>query len=296
MVGYDLVGTRGSLYLKGRYPDIISSTNITGSAIDSVHGIIYAQFPDANQPAGPSTSIPASATPALPAAMLIMDSDNLTFRDRISIPEDMVGRAVLNAAGTVLYAVSESGVMVLPVGSLNSSHRVAATQEDLLVTTNFCNSRRIGPKPDDHGSGRRPNRLRFDHHSGRVSRLCPHRELRPPPFRCWLTPTAIAFTGGTAAITLTLTSSSAVNQPKPVRLLVNNPNPNQRGTIVDQPGVLSDILPDQARNRRLCPASGYEPASGVRWKFAVGDHDASYRHVTDDDGDDERSELYDGRP
>ena len=40
----------------------------------------------------------------------------------------------------MLYAVSESGVMVLPVGSLNSSHRVAATQEDLLVATNFCNT------------------------------------------------------------------------------------------------------------------------------------------------------------
>ena len=30
---------------------------------------------------------------------------------------------------------------------------------------------------------------------------------------------------------------------------MNNPDPSQRGTIVDQPGVLSDILPDQSRNR-----------------------------------------------
>ena len=37
--------------------------------------------------------------------------------------------------------------------------------------------------------------------------------------------------------------------PPAVRLLVNNPDVNQRGTIVDVPGTLTDILPDPARNR-----------------------------------------------
>ena len=46
-----------------------------------------------------------------------------------------------------------------------------------------------------------------------------------------------------------ITSQTAINKPKPVRLLVNSPDPSQHGTIVDQPGVLSDILPDQTRNR-----------------------------------------------
>jgi hypothetical protein len=55
------------------------------------------------------------------------------------MPESMVGRAVLNAAATVLYAISDSGVMVLPVGSLNQAHRLAPAQEDVLVETNFCN-------------------------------------------------------------------------------------------------------------------------------------------------------------
>jgi uncharacterized protein (TIGR03437 family) len=37
--------------------------------------------------------------------------------------------------------------------------------------------------------------------------------------------------------------------PKPVRLLVSNPDENQRGTIIDIPGVLSDIMADPMRNR-----------------------------------------------
>src|SRR6185437_11490258 len=135
MVGYALIGP--GAVLKGRYPDVIESSNITGVAIDSANGVIYAQIPDANQPTG-AGPLPAGSTAQ--SAMVIMDADNLTFRDRISIPENMVGRAVLNSAATTLYAVSDSGVMVLPVGALNGAHRLAATVEDLLVRTNFCNS------------------------------------------------------------------------------------------------------------------------------------------------------------
>ena len=249
MVGYTLLGIRGFPYVKGRYPDIILSTNITGNAIDSAHGIVYAQFPDKNQPAGPATSSSGSAaTTPLPAAMLIMDSDNLTFRDRISIPEDMVGRAVLNSAATVLYAVSESGVMVLPVGSLNSAHRVAATQEDLLMATNFCNSGILSQSLTITDPGGGQTAFAVTTTQAGVT-ILPAAGTTPATVQVLVDPTAIPFSGGTNAIPLTLTSSSAVNQPKPVRLLVNNPDPSQRGTIVDQPGVLSDILPDQARNR-----------------------------------------------
>ncbi len=39
----------------------------------------------------------------------------------------------------MLYAISDSGVMALPVGSLNQYNRIAASVEDVLVATNFCN-------------------------------------------------------------------------------------------------------------------------------------------------------------
>ncbi|MGA7238292.1 MAG: hypothetical protein WBY44_21580, partial [Bryobacteraceae bacterium] len=140
MIGYTLVDANGNL--KGRYPNVIASNTITGSAIDSKNGIIYGQFPDANQPTGPanSSSTPAGSTPSVKLpALLLMDPDHLAIRDRLIMPEDIVGRALLNAAGTMLYAISESGVMALPVGSLNNYNRVAASVEDVLVSTDFCN-------------------------------------------------------------------------------------------------------------------------------------------------------------
>jgi uncharacterized protein (TIGR03437 family) len=160
----------------------------------------------------------------------------------------MVGRAVLNAAATMLYAVSESGVMVLPVGSLNASHRVASTQEDVLMATNFCNRSVLSQSLTiaDPGGGRTDFAITTK--QAGVS-IVPSGGITPATVQVLVDPTVVPGSGGTAAITLTLTSQSAVNQPKPVRLLVNNPDPSQRGTIVDQPGILSDILPDAARSR-----------------------------------------------
>ncbi len=237
-IGYSLVGPGG--LLKGRYPNIISSTNITGVAIDSVNNLVYAQYPDTNQSSGPGS--------AGQAAMLIMDSDNLSFRDRISIPEDMVGRAVLNAAATVLYATSESGVMILPVGSLNSMHRVAATQEDLLVSTNFCASGVLSRNLTitDPGGGATDFTLTTTQPG--VTFL-PASGTTPATLQVLVDPLVFPGSGGTTAAFINISSRTAVNQPKPVRLLMNNPDPSQRGTIVDQPGVLSDILSDPSRNR-----------------------------------------------
>ncbi len=180
--------------------------------------------------------------------MLIVDSNNLAFRDRVSIPEDMVGRAVLNAAGTMMYAISESGVMVLPVGSLNSYHRLQATQEDLLVSSNFCNRAVLSQTLTivDPGGGQTDFAITANQPGVTI---LPATGTTPATVQVVVDPTVIPLSGGTTAVTLTLSSSGAVNQPKPVRLLVSNPDPSQRGAIVDQPGVLSDILPDQARNR-----------------------------------------------
>ncbi|HVV43598.1 MAG TPA: hypothetical protein VHC72_00285, partial [Bryobacteraceae bacterium] len=243
MVGYALIGP--GAVLKGRYPDVVESANITGSAIDSANGIIYAQIPDANQPTGAG---PAPAGSTAQSAMVVMDADNLTFRDRISIPENMVGRALLNSTATTMYAVSESGVMVLPVGALNSAHRIAATVEDLLITTNFCNSSVLTQNLTITDPGGGATDFTITASQPGVT-ILPASGVTPATVKVMVDPAIVKSVGGTTVVTLNLTSHSAVNHPKPVRLLVSNPDPSQRGAIISQPGVLSDILADTARNR-----------------------------------------------
>jgi len=241
MIGWSMLSAAG--YVPARYPNIVSSTNITGHVIDSKNGIVYGQFPDASQPTG---AVTASST-VFPA-ILIMDSDNLTVRDRIAIPENMVGRAILNSAASTIYAISDSGVMVLPVGKLNQYHRLAAAQEDVVIQTNFCNTSSVVQTLTitDPGGGKTDFQLTAS--QGGVT-ISPASGVTPATVQIRVDPTVLVSTGGTTAITLTLSSSTAVNQPRPVRLLVNNPDVNQRGTIVDVPGALTDVLPDPARNR-----------------------------------------------
>jgi len=47
-------------------------------------------------------------------------------------------RATLNAAADTLYTVSDSGVMIFPVGRLNQQHRLAASVRDVVASGTFC--------------------------------------------------------------------------------------------------------------------------------------------------------------
>jgi len=253
MVGYLMVEAAGAngVAIAGRYPNVITSPNITGHAIDSVHNLVYGQFPDVNQPSGPplaTTTSSGTTTTTLQPTLFVMDSDNLTVRDRITMQENLVGRGVMNAAGTVLYAVSDSGVTVFPVGSLNQYNRLAASQEDVFVQTNFCNRSTVVQTLTitDPGGGNTDFTITPSQAGVTVS---PSSGLTPQTVQIRVDPTAFQGTTGTTTVTLKITSNSAVNQPRSVRLLMNNPDSDQRGTVVDVPGTLTDILPDPSRNR-----------------------------------------------
>src|SRR5206468_1816966 len=73
----------GGFMIRSRYPTAVASTSVTGHAIDSKNGLIYAQIPDGNQPGNPQSNptTPAGQAPSakLPA-FSILEADNLTQR------------------------------------------------------------------------------------------------------------------------------------------------------------------------------------------------------------------------
>lgn len=240
--------------LKARYPQVLISPNVTGHAANNKNGTtdtIYAQVFDATQPSGPpyypSTSA-GTASPAKLPTLSILDADNLTVRDKIYLPEDLVGRALLDSAGNNMYAISDSGVTVLPVGLLNKYPRLAASQEDVLVQTDFCNRNPLTAtfQVTDPGN----NATDFQISSPQTGVLVtPSSGKTPATVTVTVQPGAIPNPGGTLAVPLTISSLTAVNASPVVRLLISNPDQDQRGTIVDVPGQLVDLLPDTNRNR-----------------------------------------------
>jgi uncharacterized protein (TIGR03437 family) len=236
---------RPATMLRSRFPGVVTSDSITGHVIDSKNNILYAQIPDINQPTG----TPSGGTgPVKTPAMLIMDADNLTVRDRLNLPENMTGRAILNTALDTIYAVSDSGAMVLPVGSLARAHRLAASTEDLLVQSNFCNRNAVKQTfvISDPGGNRTDFTVTASQAGVTVS---PNSGTTPATITVTVDPNGIQSTFGTLAVPIQISSVTAVNAAPKVRLLISSPDQDQRGTVINVPGTLTDILPDPARKR-----------------------------------------------
>src|SRR5205085_8567747 len=68
--------------------------------------------------------------------------------------------------------------------------------------------------------------------------VSPSSGLTPATVQVRVDPAVFQAQTGTTALNLQITSASAINVPPSVRLLINNPEPNQRGTIVNVPGQL----------------------------------------------------------
>jgi uncharacterized protein (TIGR03437 family) len=248
MVGWILMNS--AFVTVSKYPNVVSSANVTGHAIDSTNGIIYAQIPDASQPTGPpytsSPTVSSTSSASLPT-LLTMASDNLTVTGRIYMPENIVGRVILNSAGTALYTISDSGVMVLPIGSLNQAHRLAADHQDVMVSSTFCNRSAVAQSftISDPGGNQTDFSITTTQQGVTVS---PASGMTPATITVTVDPAQFQ-SEGTTAVTLNISSVSAVNAPPSVRVLVSNPDEYQRGTVVDVPGVLTDLVADPARNR-----------------------------------------------
>jgi len=237
-------------------PNSITAANIGGSVIDSTGSLIYAQILTASPATSPTTSSSsstpstpaASASPAQPPVLTLMDSDNLTVRDTLNLPENITGRMILTPDRGTIYAVSDSGVMVMPVGSLNQFHRVYPSQIDVVASGNFCSRTAIVKKItlSDPSGGKTDFTI-----SGAPTgvTISPAGGNTPAVVTITVDPTAFQNLSGTIAFPLTINSAAAINWPPSMRLLVNNQSPDQRGTAIDIPGTLTDILADPGRSR-----------------------------------------------
>ncbi len=243
MIGqYRLNGNADNL---AQFPNSIASANIGGNAIDSKAGIIYAQILSAS---GSTSTGSSPAVQAAPAVLSILDAENLLVKESFSIPENITGRSVLSAAADLLYTVSDSGVMVFPVGRLRQQHRLVASVRDVVARGAFCNRNVITQTITitDPSGGNTDFQLSTNTQGVSIS---PSSGTTPAVVQVRVDPTVFQNQNGTLSVALTMNSVAAINLPPQIRLLINNRNPDQRGTLVNIPGYLTDLLADPVRNR-----------------------------------------------
>ncbi len=236
-----------------QFPNASGVLNVGGHVIDSVRGLIYAQMNEqivaATTPTG-GTTPPATGVSAFEQSKIlqILDVDNLTVRERIKIPENLSGKAILSSDGNTMYASSESGIMILPVGDLYRQRKVVSNVPDLVFRGNFCD-RRIAVQQFvvTDSSGQNTDFTLSNVPAGvSVSALS---GVTPAVITVSVDPLTFSNTRGTAVRTININSDGSILNASSIRLLINSKEPDQRGTSINVPGTLIDILADPARDR-----------------------------------------------
>lgn len=242
------VNRDGSYYLSGwvlrdsrgrniaQFPDAAGLLNVGSHVIDSERRIAYSQV-------GQGTSAETD-----PPVLQIVDTDNLNVRTRVQLPENLAGKGVLSGDGSTMYAVSDSGVTILPVGQLDQAPQVHATAGDLVFRGNFCDRRVATQEIGILSTGGSPTDFVLTSDSPGIV-LTPSRGVTPATVRVSVDPAVYQNVKGTISVNISIKSGAAVNVPRPVRLLINNREPDQRGTFVNVPGKLVDLLSDPVRDR-----------------------------------------------
>ena len=236
VAGWALNNAAGNL--TAQFPNPNGALNVGGHIYDAGRELIYSEVP--TQTGGEAAK--------QPAVLQVVDADNLRVRERLQLAEHLSGKGVLSSDGSVAYGISDSGVTILPVGSLRQAHRVVATQEDLIFRGNFCD-RRVATQEIgivNPGGGSTGFSLSTTTPGILIS---PSSGVTPATVRITVDPAAFQNQKGTLQATIEIKSSSAVNLPAPVRVLINNKEPDQRGTVVNVAGKLVDVLADPVRDR-----------------------------------------------
>ncbi len=230
MAGWVMIG-QGTFV--NYFPQHSNQFSVGSTAFDDSRGLLYAQIP--------------AATGDAPT-LQVVTSSNLTLQERLQLPENLTGKSVLSSDSNTLYAVSESGVTILPVGSLAQEPQVNALQEDLVFRGSFCNQGVSTQQVTivDPGGNNTPFSINSDTAGVSVS---PSGGVTPAVVTVSVDPSAFLNQTGTVAAHLAIQSGTAINVIPSVRVLVNNAGPNQVGSFIDVPGTLTDIVADPVRNQ-----------------------------------------------
>ncbi|MEZ5402298.1 MAG: beta-propeller fold lactonase family protein [Bryobacteraceae bacterium] len=78
------------------------------------------------------------ATRANVSQLMLNDPDNLLIDFALQMPENIAGKMVISSDGRTIYALSESGIVVAPVGTMMQSPVATLATNTVLLTNDQC--------------------------------------------------------------------------------------------------------------------------------------------------------------
>jgi uncharacterized protein (TIGR03437 family) len=209
-------------------------------------------------------------TPPAPAnvsQLMLNDPDNLLIRMGLQLPENLAGKMVISSDAANIYALSDSGFMILPVGTVSRSPLAVPSTTVTLLTKDQCGvtaqSSSATVAINNAGNGRVTATAQLLQIAGQTNAS----PATAPTVRPAQSPNGTQFVFGfnaTAARGLgTITpphdfviqSPEAINIPNRVRVYENSRDSEATGTVIPIPlggaagEAFPDIVYDQPRRR-----------------------------------------------
>ena len=234
---------------------IFRSEPIGGTGIDSNIATVYASFTDLD-PAFTDVNSGIDDVFPIQGQLLVMDADNLYVRQRIRLSEGVRGRIIPSASGRDLYAVSESGIMRIPMSELSEFPLIDApiSQRHLLYQFDFCTREPMTRTIRlENPTGGAPASFSLSTEHFRSSArpgvtFEPHQGVTPADVQITVDPGAIGPVQGTTEIPV-LIESDAINTPAEILLIANLRDVDQRGNFVAEPGHFVSVVGDTRRDQ-----------------------------------------------
>ncbi|MEO8368046.1 MAG: beta-propeller fold lactonase family protein [Candidatus Solibacter sp.] len=202
------------------------------------------------------TTVPASSTNA--SQITINSPDNLLIQMGIKLPEQLSGKMVVTSDGATAYAISQSGFMVLPLGTLKNlplampDSGVALLANDQCGVTAAQNSATIPVR--DIGGGRITVTVQALTATATTATVRATAKTYGADVTAQFSAGAARTLGTSPADQLLIQATEAVNIIPNVRVFQNNRNSEARGSVIPidwgaSATGLSDLLGDTTRQR-----------------------------------------------
>ena len=230
-----------------------ANQNVGGSVFSADGGTLYSAFNV--QPFALPQPRPNSAL------LLVSNPRNLGINLGIRLPESVLGKMVATSDGSTVYAVSESGVLRLPVGRIYESPILMPETTAVRLSINPCDRGLVTAdvKVSNIGKGK----LTFTFAQPGQGLLAQAVSgLAPSTVRLSLNPRITNRLPGTTTFNLQLTSNEAINIPPIVRVYQNFQTGGQVGETIPLEIALTgveglvDLQVDNRRGRIYMANSG----------------------------------------
>ncbi len=221
---------------------------IGGTGVDSEIDTVYAAFD--------APGLVDSALHPVRGVLQVMEADNLHVKQRLRLTERIVGPIVPGGNGRYLYAVSEGGLLSLPLEDLPQLPQLEVNPADrsLFFQFDFCNREALSKTIRiDSPPGGAPARFSLSvepfRSSGRPAILFePHQGVTPAVVKVTVDPGSLGPVQGTNSIPINI-ETDAVNIPQTSLVISNVRDVDQKGTLIPTPGHLINIVGDPYRDR-----------------------------------------------